>query len=87
MITPAHYMILSAALFIIGVIGVMVPIMPQVPFFVMSLLFLSLASRSVHRRVRRFLRRHPKFEAAYHAWRHKRRGKRRAKKQKSTARR
>src|ERR1700693_5653908 len=72
--------------FIIGVIGVLVPIMPQVPFFVMSLLFLSLASRRVHRRVRRFLHRHPKVEAAFRGWRHKRRAKRRAKKKKPTGR-
>ena len=65
--------------FIVGVIGVMVPIMPQVPFFVMSLLFLSLASRRVHRGARRFLRRHPKVEASYHKWRHKRRRKRQSK--------
>ena len=62
--------------FIIGVIGVLVPIMPQVPFFVMSLLYLSLVDRRVHRSVRRFLRRHPKAEASYHRWRLKRRKKR-----------
>ena len=67
---------MAAFWFIVGVIGVMVPIMPQVPFFVMSLLFLALVSRRVHRRVRGFLRRHPKAEASYHRWRHKRRKKR-----------
>jgi uncharacterized membrane protein YbaN (DUF454 family) len=59
-----------------GVVGVLIPVMPQVPFFVMSLLFLSLVSRRVHRSVRRFLRRHPKAEASYHRWRHRRRRKR-----------
>jgi uncharacterized membrane protein YbaN (DUF454 family) len=70
---------LAILFFIIGVIGVMVPIMPQVPFFVMSLLFLSLVSRRVHRAVRGFLRRHPRAEASYHAWRRKRRRKRQTK--------
>ena len=65
--------------FVVGVIGVLIPIMPQVPFFIMSLLYLSLTSRRVHRTVRRFLRRHPKAEASYHSWRHKRRRKRVAK--------
>lgn len=67
---------LAIFFFILGVIGILVPIMPQVPFFVMSLLFLSLVSRRVHRAVRRFLRKHPKAEASYHRWRHKRRKKR-----------
>ena len=75
----ARNIALAIFFFILGVIGVLVPIMPQVPFFVMSLLFLSLVSRRVHRGVRRFLSRHPKVEASYHRWRHKRRAKRRAK--------
>lgn len=70
---------LAAFFFVLGVIGLLLPIVPQVPFFVMSLLFLSLASRRVHRTVRRFLRRHPKIEAAFHAWRHRRRVKRHVK--------
>jgi uncharacterized membrane protein YbaN (DUF454 family) len=72
----ARNIALAVFFFIVGVIGVMVPIMPQVPFFVMSLLFLSLVSRRVHRGARRFLRRHPKVEASYHSWRRKRRVKR-----------
>jgi uncharacterized membrane protein YbaN (DUF454 family) len=75
----ARNIALAVFFFIVGVIGVMVPIMPQVPFFVMSLLFLSLVSRRVHRGARRFLRRHPKVEASYHNWRHKRRRKRQSK--------
>jgi len=71
--------------FIVGVIGVLIPIMPQVPFFVMSLLFLSLVSRRVHRAVRRFIRRHPKAEASYHRWRHKRRAKRVARRRRKAA--
>jgi uncharacterized membrane protein YbaN (DUF454 family) len=75
----ARNIALAVFFFILGVIGVLVPIMPQVPFFVMSLLFLSLASRRVHRAVRRFLHRYPKVEASFHGWRHKRRAKRRGK--------
>jgi uncharacterized membrane protein YbaN (DUF454 family) len=83
----ARNIALAVFFFILGVIGVLTPIMPQVPFFVMSLLFLSLASRRVHRAVRRFLHRHPKVEASFRGWRHKRRAKRRAKKREQTLRR
>ena len=62
--------------FILGVIGVMVPVMPQIPFFVMSLLFLSLVFPSVRRRLRRFLRRHPRAAHAYKKWRDSARRKR-----------
>ena len=71
-----YYLGMAVFWFIVGVIGVLVPVMPQVPFFVMSLLYLALVSRRVHRAVRRFIRRHPKAEASYHRWRHKRRRKR-----------
>ena len=64
--------------FVLGVIGVMVPIMPQIPFFIMSLLFLSLVFPSVRRRLRRFLHRHPKIAHAYKKWKDRRRGKRHA---------
>lgn len=83
----ARNIALSIFFFILGVIGLLLPIVPQVPFFVMSLLFLSLASRRVHRHARRFLHRHPKVEAAFRGWRHKRRARRRTKKKKRTGRR
>jgi len=73
----ARNIALAVFFFIVGVIGVLVPVMPQVPFFVMSLLFLSLVSPRVHRAVRRFLHRHPKIEASFRNWRHRRRAKRR----------
>src|SRR5262249_25163082 len=69
--------------FIVGVIGVMVPIMPQVPFFIMSLLFLSLVFPSVRRRLRRFLHRHPKIAHAYKSWRDRRRHNRRRRSRKA----
>lgn len=64
--------------FILGVIGVMVPVMPQIPFFVMSLLFLSLVFPSVRRRIRSFLHHHPKIARAYKKWKDRRRRKRQA---------
>jgi uncharacterized membrane protein YbaN (DUF454 family) len=54
--------------FIVGVIGVLVPVMPQVPFFIMSALFLSLAFPKVRRAIRRFRRRYPKLDASYRKW-------------------
>lgn len=62
--------------FIVGVIGVLVPVMPQVPFFVMSLLFFSLVFPPIRRRIRRFLHRHPRIAHAYKSWRDKARKKR-----------
>ena len=62
--------------FVLGVIGVLIPVMPQVPFFIMSLLFFSLVFPSVRRRLRRFLHRHPKVAHVYKKWRDKARRKR-----------
>ncbi len=62
--------------FLLGLIGVLIPVMPQVPFFVMSLLFLSLAFPAVRRALRRFLHRHPRIAHAYKSWRDKARRKR-----------
>jgi len=67
----------AAIFFILGVIGVIVPIMPQIPFFIMSVLFLSLVFPSVRRRLRRFLNRHPKIAHAFKGWKDSRRKKRR----------
>lgn len=65
--------------FIVGVIGVLVPIMPQVPFFIMSALFLSLAFPRVRRAIRKFRHRYPKLDASYRKWRDRARRKRREK--------
>jgi uncharacterized membrane protein YbaN (DUF454 family) len=73
-----RYLLLAVFFFIVGVIGVLIPVMPQVPFFIMSALFLSLVFPKVRRALRRFRHRHPKIEAAYRKWRHKRIRKRRA---------
>jgi uncharacterized membrane protein YbaN (DUF454 family) len=64
--------------FILGVIGVLVPVMPQVPFFIMSALFLSLAFPKVRRAIRRFRHRYPKLDASYKRWRARARHKRQA---------
>ena len=69
---------LAIFFFILGVIGVLIPVMPQLIFFAMSLLFLTLVFPSVRRAVRRFLHRHPKMAHAYKRWRDKGRQKRRA---------
>jgi uncharacterized membrane protein YbaN (DUF454 family) len=62
--------------FILGVIGVLIPIVPQIPFFILSVLFLSLVFPSVRRRLRRFLHHHPKIAHAYKKWKDRRREKR-----------
>lgn len=72
----AKNLALAIFFFILGVIGVMLPIVPQVPFFIMSVLFFSLVFPSVRRRLRRFLHRHPKVAHAYKKWRDKARKKR-----------
>lgn len=67
---------LAIFFFILGFIGLLIPVMPQVLFFAMAILFLSLVSPTVRRRVRRFLHRHPKMAHAYKRWRDKGRQKR-----------
>lgn len=62
--------------FVLGVIGILIPIVPQVPFFIMSLLFFSLVFPPIRRWIRRFLHRHPKIAHAYKRWRDKARKKR-----------
>ena len=69
---------LAIFFFILGFIGLLIPVMPQVLFFAMGILFLSLVSPTVRRRVRKFLHKHPKMAHAYKRWRDKGRQKRRA---------
>jgi uncharacterized membrane protein YbaN (DUF454 family) len=68
---------LAIFFFVLGFIGLLIPVMPQVLFFAIGLLFLSLVSPTVRRRVRRFLHQHPKLAHAYKRWREKGRRKRR----------
>ncbi|HEX9285775.1 MAG TPA: DUF454 family protein [Thermoanaerobaculia bacterium] len=70
-------LVLAVFFFILGFIGILIPVMPQVIFFVMGLLFLSLVSPTVRRAVRRFLHSHPRLAHAYKRWRDKGRQKRR----------
>jgi uncharacterized membrane protein YbaN (DUF454 family) len=72
----AKYLALAVLFFILGVIGLIVPVMPQLLFFAASLVFLSMISPPVRRRVRRFLQKHPKLAATYKKWRDKGRLKR-----------
>jgi uncharacterized membrane protein YbaN (DUF454 family) len=72
----ARNLVLAIFFFILGVIGVLIPVMPQLIFFAMSIVFLSLVSPTVRRTVRRFLHRHPKMAHAYKKWRDKGRKKR-----------
>jgi hypothetical protein len=64
--------------FILGVIGILIPVMPQLAFFFLSAIFFSRASKRFRTALRRWRKRHPKVERAYQSWRRKAREKRRA---------
>lgn len=63
--------VLGILFFILGVIGILVPVMPQVVFFFLSALFFSLVSPRLRRALRRFRQRHPSVDKAYAKWREK----------------
>lgn len=75
--SKAHNLAWAIFFFLLGVIGVLIPILPQIPFFVMSVIFLSFVFPSVRRALRRFLHRHPRIAHAYKKWRDSARRKRR----------
>jgi hypothetical protein len=62
-------LLLAILFFILGVIGVLIPVVPQVPFFVMSVIFLSLVFPRVRKTIRHYRRRYPKLDVAYRKWR------------------
>ena len=74
--SKTHNLVYAILFFVVGVIGILVPIMPQVPFFVMSALFLSLVFPKVRRALRRWRLKHPKLDASYRKWRARGRRKR-----------
>ncbi len=79
--TPIHTrrirnILLGLLFFVLGVIGVFIPVMPQLIFFFLSALFFSLVSPRLRRRLRRFRQRHPSLERAYQKWREKARRRR-----------
>jgi len=74
--SKARNLALAIFFFILGVIGVLVPVMPQVVFFVMSALFFSLVFPSFRRRLRKWRHKYPKFDASYRKWRDRSRRKR-----------
>src|SRR5688572_33476609 len=67
---------LAIFFFILWCIGLLIPVMPQILFFAMGILFLSLVSPTVRRKVRKFLHGHPNMAHAYKRWLHKGRQKR-----------
>lgn len=68
---------LAIFFFLLGIVGILIPVMPQVLFFAMGIVFLSLVSPTVRRKVRKFLHRHPKLAHQYKSFRDKGRRKRR----------
>jgi uncharacterized membrane protein YbaN (DUF454 family) len=69
---------------ILGIIGILIPVMPQLIFFFMSALFFSRVSPRLRRSLRRHRKRYPKVDRAYKNWREKLRRRRRAKKRLAT---
>ncbi len=79
--TPIHRrttrnIALGVGFFILGVIGIFIPVMPQLIFFFLSALFFSLVSPPLRRALRRFRKRHPSVDKAYTKWREKSRRRR-----------
>ena len=68
---------LGVFFFILGVIGILIPVMPQITFFLLSALFFSRASKRFRTVLRRYRKRHPKLDRLYENWRRKARQKRR----------
>ena len=77
--SKARNLALAVFFLIVGVIGVLVPVMPQVVFFIMSALFFSLVFPSFRRKLRRWRHRYPKLDASYRKWRDRARRKRQEK--------
>jgi uncharacterized membrane protein YbaN (DUF454 family) len=77
--SKARNLALAIFFFIVGVIGVLVPVMPQVVFFVMSAIFFSLVFPGFRRKLRKWRHKYPKFDASYRKWRDRSRRKRQAK--------
>lgn len=75
--SKAWNLALGIFFFILGIVGILLPVVPQVPFFIMSLIFFSLVYPPLGKALRRFLRRHPKIAHAYKKWRDSARRKRR----------
>ncbi len=79
--TPIHArrgrnIFLGILFFVLGVIGILIPVMPQIVFFFLSALFFSMVSPRLRRALRRFRKRHPSVDRAYAKWREKSRRKR-----------
>ena len=79
--TPIHArrgrnILLGIVFFVLGVIGILIPVMPQIVFFFLSALFFSMVSPRLRRALRRFRKRHPSVDRAYAKWREKGRRKR-----------
>ena len=72
--TPIHArrgrnIVLGIFFFVLGVIGILIPVMPQIVFFFLSALFFSMVSPRLRRALRRFRKRHPSVDRAYAKWR------------------
>jgi uncharacterized membrane protein YbaN (DUF454 family) len=85
--TPTHRrrirnLALGIGFFVLGVIGILIPVMPQLIFFFLSAIFFSMVFPKLRRTMRRVRQRHPKVDRAYKSWREKARHKRRKKNRK-----
>jgi uncharacterized membrane protein YbaN (DUF454 family) len=60
---------LGVFFFVLGVVGILIPVMPQLLFFFLSAIFFSRVSPRLRRAMRRFRQRYPKLDRAYSRWR------------------
>ena len=79
--TPIHKrrtrnIVLGIVFLILGIVGLIIPVMPQFIFFFLSALFFSMVSPPLRRAMRRFRKRHPSLDSAYKKWREKARRRR-----------
>jgi uncharacterized membrane protein YbaN (DUF454 family) len=64
-------LVLGTVFLLLGLIGILIPVMPQLLFFALSFFFFSLAFPPLQRWFQRFLRRHPRVAEHYERWRKK----------------
>tara|TARA_R110002167_G_scaffold49498_3_gene144985 strand:+ start:335 stop:574 length:240 start_codon:yes stop_codon:yes gene_type:complete len=66
MLKKICFLFLAIICFIIGVLGLILPIIPGIVFLIISLLCLSVASKRVHLFLQRLRKKYPALDKAWH---------------------